>query len=226
MEDVASGIISEFWGAAAVAAGATGVVAASVCYALSPPQAALPTLEDQLAQAFHAAATAAIWMKAAGTIGIFSDVLLAAGALTLLGRPGVDALERFGWAAFAVSAVIFITVDALAGFVLGQTALMPGGQVTFAAFKRLFDSFFGLGTLSFGAAAVAIFSSRWRSGAVALGLIGSALGMLAALASTAYFFGLNAAQPIGLSIAAGSIFFAGFGIAEARAVLASPPSKR
>ncbi len=211
-----SPVSAEFWGAVSVATGAAGVIATSVFYGLSPPQAALPMPNPAMTQAFHAAAAGAALMKTAGMIGIISDVLLAIGALSLMSRRGVESLERLGWAAIAVSAIIFISVDAIAGYVLGQIALLPNGEATFAAFKRLFDISFVLGTLTFGAAAIAIFWTERRSGARALGTIGLLTGGLAALVSCAYFVGFNVAQPIGLSIAAGSILFAWLGVALAR----------
>jgi hypothetical protein len=209
---------SNFWAAVAIAAGAAGVIATSAFYGLSPPQAALPMPDPTMTQASDAAAAGAALMKAGGTIGIVSDVALAVGALVLMARPAArdDAVERLGWAAIAVSAVVFITVDAMAGYVLGQIAVLPNGEAAFAGFKRLFDVLFVLGTLTFGAATMAIFWNERRGGARVLGTVGLLSGFLATLVSSAYFAGLNLAQPIGISIAAGSVLFTVLGLQLAR----------
>jgi hypothetical protein len=209
---------SDFWAAVAITAGAAGVIATSVFYGLAPPQAALPMPHPIMLQAVHAAAAAAPLMKTAGTIGIISDVTLAVGAMVLMAdrTASGEALERLGWAAVAVSAIVFIAVDAMAGYVLAEIAVLPDNQAAFAGFKRLFDVLFILGTLAFGAASLAIFWNERRGGARILGTVGLLTGLLATLASSAYFVGIDLAQPLGLSIAAGSVLFVLLGVRIAR----------
>ncbi|MGA2126412.1 MAG: hypothetical protein ABSG76_09695 [Xanthobacteraceae bacterium] len=200
--------------AVAIAAGAAGVIATSAFYGLSPPQAALPMPDPMMVQASDAAATGAALLKAGGTIGIVSDVVLVIGALVLMARrtASEDGLERLGWAGIAVSALVFVTVDAMAGYVLPEVAVMPNGAAAFAGFKRLFDVLFVLGTLAFGAAMMAIFWNERRSGARILGTIGFLTGLLATIVSCAYFIGVNLAQPIGISVAVGSVLFTLLGV--------------
>ena len=107
-------------GGAAVALGSLCVVVTSVLYALSPPAAALPTQPFDLASALAGAVAGGRTLSAAGTIGIFSDIVMAVGALLV----GVDharrgrALAAAGWSAILLSIVVFIFVDAIAGYVL------------------------------------------------------------------------------------------------------------
>lgn len=205
---------ADFWAALAIAAGAAGVIATSAFYGLSPPQAALPMPDPMMAQASDAAATGAALLKAGGTIGIVSDVVLVIGALVLMARrtASKDGLERLGWAGIAVSALVFITVDAMAGYVLPEVAAIPHSGAAFAGFKRLFDVLFVLGTLTFGAAMMAIFWNARRNGARILGTIGCLAGILATVVSCAYFVGVNLAQPIGISVAVGSVLFTLLGV--------------
>jgi hypothetical protein len=205
---------SDFWAAISIAAGAAGVIATSAFYGLSPPQAALPMPDPMMVQASDAAAAGASLLKAGGTIGIVSDVVLVVGALVLMARRTAteDGVERLGWAGIAVSALVFIMVDAMAGYVLPEVAVIPNSGAAFAGFKRLFDVLFVLGTLAFGAAMMAIFWNERRRGARILGTIGFLTGILATVVSSAYFVGMNLAQPIGISVAVGSVLFTLLGV--------------
>ena len=73
-------------GGAALALGAFGVAVTSVLYALSPPAAALPAypLDQALAGAIAGART----LFAAGTVGIFSDIVMAVGSVPGRTRTG------------------------------------------------------------------------------------------------------------------------------------------
>ena len=66
-------------GGAALALGSIGVTVTSVLYALSPPAAALPAYPLDLALA--GARSGASTLHAAGTVGIFSDIVMAVGVL-------------------------------------------------------------------------------------------------------------------------------------------------
>lgn len=199
----------EFWGALAIAIGAVGVLITSAFYALSPAVAALPTADLAMPGAFQAAAGALSTMWSAGTVGIVSDVVLAAGALTLVtvDRQAGSGLRQLGWAAAAISAIVFIVVDTLAGHVLPQLASLAGGEIAFVGFKRLFDALFVLGTLAFGGATVLIFLGQIRDGAAIFGIIGTVVGVLGVILGLGHFAGLKVGQPIGLFVALGSILF-------------------
>jgi len=136
----------------AVAMGAVGVTATSIFYAVSPRAAALPQPFDGV-HALIGAIDGAATLHAAGTIGIFSDLIMAAGASLIAfemanRRRGAAAI---GWAILILAIVIFIFVDALAGYVLSPVAALGGDSHAFVGFKRLFDALFLLGTAASGA---------------------------------------------------------------------------
>ena len=84
-------------GGACVALGSLGVTATSVLYALSPPAAALPAQPFDQAAALAGALAGQSSMHWAGTIGIFSDIVMAVGALLValeLARRGTRAGRR------------------------------------------------------------------------------------------------------------------------------------
>src|SRR4030095_4201929 len=105
-------------GGAALARGALGVAVTSVLYALAPPAAALPAYP--LDQALAGARTGARTLIWAGTVGIFSDIVMAVGtflvALELVRRE--RAVAAGGWFAMLLSIVVFTLVDAIGGYVL------------------------------------------------------------------------------------------------------------
>lgn len=215
-----------FWGGAATAIGSLGVVVTALCYALSPPEAAMPVLPLDLGRAIAGAVAGAATMHLAGAVGIISDVVLTAAALTIAaaeaarGRLGASV---YGWLAIAVSAIIFISVDTLVGFVLGPLATAGAGS--FLGFKLFFDTLFALGTFVFGLGGALVLGvamstagryriARWI-GVPALLFAG--LGLIAGLAS---LMGLDAHQPLGLSIAGGAIAFSVVGVTYARSARA------
>ncbi len=208
---------------ATLALGSLGVTATSVLYALSPPAATLPAQPFDQALALAGAVAGARTMFAAGTVGIFSDVVMAAGALLIvigLARREKGAAAA-GWAAIFLSIVVFTFVDAMVGYVLSPVAAMPDGAAAFAGFKRLFDVLFLLGTIAFGGGAIQALTSDMRSRApiisqsvaVAGGLVGSG-GLLAAAACLA---GFPLQQGVGISIGLGSAIFIAIGVQVARA---------
>lgn len=205
-------------GGAAVALGSLCVVVTSVLYALSPPAAALPTQPFDLASALAGAVAGGRTLSAAGTIGIFSDIVMAVGALLV----GVDharrgrALAAAGWSAILLSIVVFIFVDAIAGYVLVPTAAMGEGAAAFAASKHLFDVLFLLGTLAFGAGAVLALMADMQcmvplvSRYVAS--VGVLAGLLGVLAAAACFIGFPLQQGAGISIGLGAAVFTAIGV--------------
>ena len=204
-------------GGGAVALGSLGVTATSVLYALSPPAAALPTQPFDQVSALAGAVAGARTMFAAGTLGIFSDIVLAVGALLVtleLSRRG-RGLAAAGWVAIFVSLVVFTFVDAIVGYVLGPAATMSDGAGVFAGFKRLFDVLFLLGTTAFGAgAAVALLSEMQSAAPIAskpVALAGALSGLAGVVAAGACFAGFPLQQGVGVSIALGSAVFVAVG---------------
>ena len=192
--------------AALVGIGALGVVATSVCYALAGPEAALPGGASSVAAARAATATAAAWMRAAGLIGMPSDVLLAVGGVMMaLSKRGEGAgLAIAGWLAMAVAGVLFIVVDAMVALVLPPAALAAGASdAGYLGLRALFDALFTIGAWATGAGALAAaWSAHWpelRWPAVRWSM--RAAGALGVLANSAYLLGLPSAPLIGPGIA-------------------------
>ena len=204
-------------GGAALALGSLGVTVASVLYALSPPAAALPAQPFDQALATAGALAGARTMFAAGTVGIFSDIVLAVGALLValeLARRG-RGLAAAGWIAILLSVVVFTFVDAIVGYVLGPVAATAGGAAAFTGFKRLFDVLFLLGTMAFGAGAMLALTDELRSSrpiaSKPVAMAGALTGLAGVLAAAACFAGFPVEQGVGISIGLGSAVFAAIG---------------
>jgi hypothetical protein len=202
-------------GGAALALGSLGVTVTSVLYALSPPAAALPA--QPLDQALATAVIGARTMFAAGTVGIFSDIVMAVGVLLvtheLVRRErGVAAA---GWIAILLSIVVFMFVDAMVGYVLSPLAEMKDGAGAFAGFKRLFDVLFLLGTVAFGGGAILALADEIRSATPlvsrSVAVVGVLVGLGGALAAAACFMGVPLGLGVGISIGLGSAVFAVIG---------------
>ncbi|MFZ1041985.1 MAG: hypothetical protein WCA79_19810 [Anaerolineales bacterium] len=213
-----------FWAGIVVAIGALGVVIGSAFYALSPVSLALPMPTPSFIDALNGAIVGHTTIVAAGTIGIFSDVILAAGALVLMAfrHPMGLPIERLGWALLTISVLVFVLVDSLSGGVLTQIAAMHGGEVAFAGFKLLFDTLFVLGTITFGLGGAATLVSEMKSASpviakplIWIGILSAAAGFVSGLA---FFINISLPQVIGISIAVGSLVFAIYGIQIARSV--------
>ena len=203
-------------GGAALALGSIGVTVTSVLYALSPPAAALPAYPLDLALA--GARSGASTLHAAGTVGIFSDIVMAVGVLLvafeLVQRE--RSIAAAGWIAMFLSIVVFTFVDAIGGYVLAPLAGLNDGASVFAGFKRLFDVLFLLGTVAFGGGAMVALADEMRASAPAvsrpLTVIGILVGLAAVLAAAACFVGLPFGQGVGISIGLGSVLFAAVGV--------------
>jgi hypothetical protein len=203
-------------GGAALAFGSIGVTVTSVLYALSPPAAALPAYPLELALA--GARSGASTLHAAGTVGIFSDIVMAVGVLLvafeLVQRE--RAIAAAGWIAMFLSIVVFTFVDALGGYVLTPLAGLNDGASVFVGFKRLFDALFLLGTVAFGGGAMVALADEMRASAPAvsrpLSVIGTLVGLAAVFAAAACFVGLPFGQGVGISIGLGSVLFAAVGV--------------
>ena len=205
-------------GGAAVALGSFGVTATSVLYALSPAAAALPARLFDQAAALAGAVAGARTMFAAGTVGIFSDIAMAVGALLValeLARRG-RGLAVAGWIAIVLSIVVFTFVDAIVGFVLGPIAAMGDGARAFAGFKRLFDVLFLLGTTTFGVGAILALTNEMQSAAPIvrkpLAVAGALAGLIGVLSVGACFGGFPLEQGVGIGIGLGSAIFAAIGL--------------
>jgi hypothetical protein len=190
----------------------------SVLYALSPPAVALPAQPFDQALALAGAVAGTPTLLAAGTIGVFSDIVFAVGALLLTleqARRG-RGLGVAGWVAIVLSVVVFTFVDAIVGFVLGPVATMKDGAGAFVAFKRLFDTLFLLGTAAFGAGAMLALVDDMRSAAPVaskpVALAGASTGFVAVLTAAACFAGFPLEQGVGISIGLGSAIFAALGL--------------
>jgi len=204
-------------GGAAVALGSLGVTITSALYALSPPAAALPAQPFDQISALAGAIAGARTMFAAGTVGIFSDLVLGVGALLIaleLARRE-RALAAAGWILILLSAAVFTFVDAIVGYVLGPVAAMTDGAGAFAAFKHLFDVLFLLGTAAFGVGAVVALTDDLQSATPIAGKATAPAGALAGLGGTlaagACFAGAPLEQGVGISIGLGSAIFAVMG---------------
>jgi hypothetical protein len=205
-------------GGAAVALGSLGVTATSVLYALSPPAAALPAQPFDQALALAGAVAGARTMFGAGTVGIFSDIVMAAGALLVaseLTRRG-RGVAAAGWIAILLSTVVFTFVDAIVGYVLGPVAAMSDGAAAFTGFKRLFDVLFLLGTTAFGAGAMLALTNEMRSAAPMASkpaaYAGALTGLAGVLTAGACFAGFPLEQGVGISIGLGSAVFVAIGV--------------
>jgi len=204
-------------GGIALAMGSFGVTAASVLYALSPPAAALPAQPFDQALAMAGAVAGARAMFAAGTVGIFSDIVLAVGALLValeLARRG-RGLAAAGWIAILLGVVVFTFVDAIVGYVLGPVAAMAGGGAAFAGFKRLFDVLFLLGTMAFGTGAILALTNEIRSSmplaSKPVAMAGALTGLAAVATAGACFAGFPLQQGVGISIGFGAAVFVAIG---------------
>jgi hypothetical protein len=205
-------------GGAAVALGSLGVTATGVLYALSPPAAALPAQPFDDALALAGAVAGARTMSGAGTVGIFSDIVMAVGALLVaceLARRG-RGIAAAGWIAILLSIVVFTFVDAIAGYVLSPVAAMRDGAAAFTGFKRLFDVLFLLGTTAFGAGAMLALTDEMRSAeqmvSKAVAFAGALAGLAGVLAAVACFAGFPLQQGVGISIGLGSVIFVVIGV--------------
>jgi hypothetical protein len=215
-----------FWGAASLALGSLGLIATCALYVMSPPEAAMPVPPINLGNAIAGAISGASMMHAAGTVGIISDVVLAAAALAIgsaeaaRGRGGMAVL---GWMALAVSAIIFVSVDTLVGFVLSPLAAEQQAANAFLGFKRFFDTLFVLGTFAFGAGGVLVLLPSFTEGTPVISrniaLPGFLFALIGGIASLATLFGLDLHIFMGLGLAGGAVIFAIVGVTLARSVL-------
>jgi hypothetical protein len=149
-------------------AGALGVTITSVLYALAGPAAAMPGGATTLGQALMATPAAASPMRAAGLIGMPSDVLLAVGALMFATtRKGPSAAATTaGWLALAVAGLLFVGVDALVSCVLPSLVVSPPGIEAYRSMRALFEGLFAIGTWTAGAGSI---GAAWPAGEAAPG---------------------------------------------------------
>jgi len=198
-----------FWGGLLLALGSLGVVATSICYGLSPPDAAMPQATLDLAAAADGAVKGAVTMRLAGLFGVVGDVAITAGAFVLATR--AVGIEAAGWFLIGLSTIIFAMVDAIVGFVLTPVATTAGATASFLAVKQLFDTLFLLGTATFGAGAVlAVVVSAFGGGGVIVRLLAvpAFVAGVAALGSGAgSLAGVHLERFLGLGVLGGSAIF-------------------
>ena len=185
---------------AALALGSIGVTVTSALYALSPPAAALPA--HPFDQALAGARSGARTMYAAGTVGIFSDIVAAVGAMLVrLNSPGGRVSRVCRSVAILLSIVVFTFVER--SWAVLAVAAMADGAGAFTGFKRLFDVLFLLGTASFGVGAMLALTDEIRSSAP---IVAShcAAGMLIGLAALCGC-GLFRGYPLETSVASAAL---------------------
>ena len=185
--------------------GAIGVIATSALYAFAGPEAALPGGATGMEAVRSATAASASYMRAAGSVGMPSDVLLAVGAVMFaaLKRGRNAGLSIAGWLAMAVAGALFIVVDAMVGFVLPAAAAQPGGEAAYLAMRSLFDVLFAIGAFTTGVGALAAaWSAQWpefNRRAVAWAMRG--VGLVGVFAGVSYVAGLQGSRLMGPGIA-------------------------
>lgn len=208
------------WAGWAVALGSFGVFVGSIVYALSPVEAALPVPQPIWANALRATVAGSPRLQLAGSIGVVSDVILAAGTALFAAATARHAVERLGWALLTLSVIIFVFVDVLAAGVLPRMAALTGADSVYAGFKALFDTLFVAGTFTFGLGALATLLPDRRTTArflpKPLRWLGIAAGVLALISTTLYLLQVAVPQMIGASIALGTLIFAFYGAQLAR----------
>jgi hypothetical protein len=200
------------WGGLISVLGAIGVVATSVFYVAAPRAAAGPVQPLDVAAAMAAVVQGASVLRAAGIIGIFSDIVWACGALLLaqeLGRRG-QGLAAAGWGSLFVSILLFTLVDGITAYVFPPLAA-NGSTGAFEGFRRLWDMLFLLGTLAFAVGTVAVVASDLAadkplfSKPLALGVL--VVAIAGGVGAVAGLFGLPADQVVGASIGLGAILY-------------------
>ena len=208
-------------GGVALALGAVGVTVTSLLYALSPPAGALPAYP--LDQAFAGAKAGARALFAAGTVGIFSDIVMAVGAFLVALRTGSAGTcgrgERLDRYAREHPGLYVCRCDRRLSF-SRPLAELNDGAVVFAGFKRLFDVLFLLGTVAFHGGAIVALADEMRTTVPIvsrpLAVIGTLVALAGTLAAGACFIGLPFGLAVGISIGLGAVVFAGIGLQIAR----------
>jgi len=200
-----------FWPALALIAGAAGVVATSLFYLLSPPEAVLPFVPLDPAQAAAGALRGATTLHIAGLIGIVSDVVLASAALSLGAQAstedGSDS-RALGWMLIATATLVFIGVDTVLGFVLSTLAAQS--SAAFLGVKIFADTLFALGTFSFGLGGIVLLVPYVRGRAQGLGgaaWLALVFAAISALAGAGTLLGLDLHNFVGLGIGGGAVAF-------------------
>lgn len=203
-----------FWGGVLLAFGSLGVVATSICYGMSPPDAAMPQATIDLSAAADGAVKGAVTMRLAGLFGVTGDVAITAGAFLLALR--ALGVEAGGWFLIGLSTIIFAMVDAMVGFVLTTVAIAAGATASFLAMKILFDTLFLLGAATFGAGAVlaTLTSALGGRGSVvrALAVLGLVTGLAALVTGGGSLAGLQLERYLGIGILGGSAVFTLIGL--------------
>lgn len=203
-----------FWGGLLVAFGSLGVVATSICYGMSPPDAAMPQATIDLSAAADGAVKGAVTMRLAGLFGVTGDVAITAGGFLLAMRGA--GIEAGGWFLIGLSTIIFAMVDAMVGFVLTPVAIAAGATTSFLAMKILFDTLFLLGTATFGAGAAlaTVASALGGRGSIvrALAILGFATGLAALVTGGGSLGGVHLEPYLGAGILGGSAVFTFIGL--------------
>jgi len=196
--------------------GAIAVVATSAFYVASPSAAAGPVRPFDLAAAAAGAASGAATLHAAGTVGVFGDLVWAVATLLIaqeLGRRG-RGVAAAGWLGLFLSIVIFIFVDGMTGFVFPPLAA-HGNLTAFEGFRRLWDVLFQLGVIAYGVGVATAFGAErtaprpmvGRNLSLAIAVVG-VVGVVGALAGLADVAAVPTDKIAGASIGLGSLLLA------------------
>ncbi|QAY94960.1 hypothetical protein CWB41_03775 [Methylovirgula ligni] len=195
----------------ALTAGAAGVVATSLFYLLSPPEAVLPFVPLDPTRAAAGALRGAATLHVAGLIGITSDVILASAALSLGAQASLEDngdSRALGWMLIATATLVFIGVDTALGFVLSALAAQSSGA--FLGVKIFTNTLFALGTFGFGLGGIVLLTPYIRGRVQGLG--GTAwpalvFAVVSALAGAGTLLGFDLHNFVGLGIGGGAIAF-------------------
>jgi hypothetical protein len=208
-------------GARLLLVGALGVIATCLGYVLAGPLAAMPGGAPDMAAALTATPAAEGWMRAAGLVGMPSDVLAAVGALLVAAheyRRGA-ALATAGWLAMSIASALFIVVDAIVALVL-PAAAVQAGLAGYAGPRLLFDALFTIGAWT---AALGALAAAWQRDGLLwrfawAGWLMRAAGVLGLVAGAGHLAGLPGMAALigpGIAVLAAALVGAALGFGEA-----------
>lgn len=200
-----------------MAIAAAGILVTSAGYALSPPEAAMPSGPVDVRAAMAGAVRGHATMHLAGLAGMPADSLLA-GAWIALGIGELNArrgLSAIGWFVLTCSTLLFTTTDMMVGFVLPGLAA-SGDEQAFLAAKTVFDAYFLVSTFTFGLGAlITLFRHAGTSDGIGrpLALLGLATGAICAVAGAAGLLEIGVwTRALGAGVTAGVFAFLLIGV--------------
>jgi hypothetical protein len=187
-------------------AGSFGVVVITGLYAAATPLASVPLPAGTgFAEALAASRANIGLLKAAGNIGLVADMLLIGGGVLLALRDGQTALQKLFWLWLALSTLVFVLVDGIAGQVLPRLLPVLGEDIgAYALARGLFDMSFAYGVLIFGGGLLAAAAeAAWPRPARIVALL---IGVLAVANYALHLLGLTQPLLIGISVGLAGLF--------------------